>query len=211
MEQNISRMTILGVFMIILAAVIGMGFGIFTIAKGVSNEGVVNVQSNLEGATESVFDMYDNKIVTGNQLVGLYKEVEGKPVGLLVRTKSLGSGLSTYKGRDNANLYIQRVGEEDYINYNAIISNGKEEIKQIEAGNAIETGVENVITIDKGEVRSVYGIMTDEHGRLVLNNRIEGISKEGNAEYIAANTKFNSKLIRDLSGSIVGVKLLQLD
>lgn len=211
MEQNTSRIAILGVFLIALAAVIGLGFGIFTVAKGVSNEGVVNVQSNLEGVLDSTFDMYDNKVVTGNQVLGLFRDMNGKPISILVRTKSLGLGIGTYKGTDNGKLYIQRIGEEDYINYNAVISNGETNVKQIEAGNPVEGGIDDIFSVERGVIRISYGLMLDSNGRVVFNNRIEGLSKPGNAEYIGPNTKFDSQLIKDLSGLIIGVKLSQID
>ena len=39
MEKEISSGTMLGIVLIALAAVIGLGFGVFSIAKGVANEG----------------------------------------------------------------------------------------------------------------------------------------------------------------------------
>ena len=47
MEKEISSGTMLGIVLIALAAVIGLGFGVFSIAKGVANEGTVGVQDNL--------------------------------------------------------------------------------------------------------------------------------------------------------------------
>ena len=58
----------LGIVLIALAAVIGLGFGVFAIAKGVANEGVVNVQDNLGAVSDSAYTDYDNKIVTGTQV-----------------------------------------------------------------------------------------------------------------------------------------------
>ena len=44
MEKEISSGAMLGIVLIALAAIIGIGFGVFAIAKGVANNGVTNVQ-----------------------------------------------------------------------------------------------------------------------------------------------------------------------
>ena len=58
MEKEISSGTMLGIVLIALAAVIGLGFGVFSIAKGVANEGTVNVQDNLGTVSE-----YEQKLI----------------------------------------------------------------------------------------------------------------------------------------------------
>ena len=47
MEKEISSGAMLGIVLIALAAIIGLGFGVFAIAKGTANEGVTQVQENL--------------------------------------------------------------------------------------------------------------------------------------------------------------------
>lgn len=86
MEKEISSGTMLGIVLIALAAVIGLGFGVFAIAKGVANEGVVNVQDNLGAVSDSAYTDYDNKIVTGTQVKAAYNSFKGKPVAILINT-----------------------------------------------------------------------------------------------------------------------------
>ena len=47
--------TVINIVLAACAAVIGLGFGVFSIAKGVANEGTVNVQDNLAVVSDSSF------------------------------------------------------------------------------------------------------------------------------------------------------------
>ena len=79
MDREISTGTMLGITLIALAAIIGIGFGIFSIARSTANEGVMNIQDNLKQVNASVFTDYDQKIVTGTQVISAYDSLAGKP------------------------------------------------------------------------------------------------------------------------------------
>lgn len=78
----------LGIVLIALAAIIGLGFGVFAIAKGTANEGVTKVQENLGAVSQSEFTDYDQKIVTGTQVMSAYQNFEGKNVAVLIMTQA---------------------------------------------------------------------------------------------------------------------------
>ena len=86
MEKEISNGAMLGIVLIALAAIIGLGFGVFAIAKGTANEGVTGVQENLGAVSNTAFTDYDQKIVTGTQVMSAIQNFEGKPVSVLVST-----------------------------------------------------------------------------------------------------------------------------
>ena len=86
MEKEISSGTMLGIVLIALAAVIGLGFGVFSIAKGVANEGTVGVQDNLAGVQDSAFEDYNDKIVTGTMVKSALQSFQGKSVAILINT-----------------------------------------------------------------------------------------------------------------------------
>ena len=88
MEKEISSGAMLGIVLIALAAIIGLGFGVFAIAKGTANEGVTQVQENLGAVSQSAYTDYDQKIVTGTQVVSAYQNFEGKNVAVLVMTQA---------------------------------------------------------------------------------------------------------------------------
>ena len=47
-----------GIVLLALAVLIGLGFGVFAIAKSTANEGVTQVQDNLAQVNESIYKFY---------------------------------------------------------------------------------------------------------------------------------------------------------
>ncbi len=210
MEKEISSGTMLGIVLIALAAVIGLGFGVFAIAKGVANEGVVNVQDNLGAVSESAFTDFDQKIVTGTQVMSAYKQFQGKAVAILINTQAMTKGVSSFAGHEN--IYVQDIGDTKYVNYNAILAHEEtgKIIDSLEGKVAITGGKDGVLTLNDGIINTKYGFCIDYYGKVVFDTGIGGFSKPGNCEYISSSAKFDANLIKDASGQIVGVAFTQL-
>lgn len=218
MQNEISSGTMLGIVLIALAAVIGLGFGVFSIAKGVSNEGVVSVQDNLTSVSDSSFSDYDNKIVTGTQVIAAYKNFQGKNVAILINTQAMTKGVVNSKGHK---AYAFDIGGVKYVNYNAILAPNS-------AGTLAATGENDgtaaPVAITKGytytspdglklvepNVETKNGFALDSAGKVVTDTNIGGFSKAGNCEYISSSAKFETRLIKDASGQNVGIAFTQL-
>ena len=209
MEKEISSGTMLGIVLIALAAVIGLGFGVFSIAKGVANEGVVNVQDNLGSVSESAFEDFDQKIVTGTQVKSAYKQFQGKPVAVLINTQAMNNGVAFYSEHIDKHGFVDNVaaapapatpdtlpdtpatGVVTYVNYNALLGEGN-------------------ITLSSGVFSFDGSFVVGSSGKIVFDSNIGGQSKAGNSEYINTGAKFDANLIKDSSGTIVGVVFTQL-
>lgn len=89
MEKEISSGAMLGIVLIALAAIIGIGFGVFAIAKGTANTGVTNVQEKLESVSQSDYTDYDQTIVTGTQVKSAYDNFAGKSAAVLIATQAV--------------------------------------------------------------------------------------------------------------------------
>ena len=89
MEKEISSGAMLGIVLIALAAIIGIGFGVFAIAKGTANTGVTNVQEKLESVSTSEYTDYDQTVVTGQQVKTAYDNFAGKNCAILIATQAL--------------------------------------------------------------------------------------------------------------------------
>lgn len=105
MEKEISSGTMLGIVLIALAAVIGLGFGVFSIAKGVANEGTVGVQDNLAVVSESSFEDYNDKIVTGTQVKSAVTTFAGKSVGILIHNTAMDKKVVPYSEHKSIQLF----------------------------------------------------------------------------------------------------------
>lgn len=214
MQNEISSGTMLGIVLIALAAVIGLGFGIFSVAKGVSNEGVVSVQDNLTSVADSSFEEYDNKIVTGIQVQSAYNTFQGKPVAILINTQAMINGVKSTVGH---NGYALKIGEKNitYLNYNALLSSNTEGNPPINIGDlgvsVKDIGSKDVVLLKDTSYTVSNGFATDlSTGLILYDDYTGGFKKEGSSEYIAQSAKFESSLLRDTSNTIVGVIFTQL-
>ena len=223
MEREISSGAMLGVVLLALAAVIGLGFGVFAIAKGVANEGTVNVQDSLGTVSEQVFLDYDQKIITGTQAIAGLKTFEGKPYAVLVRTLALRNGrpVASTDIRTNGKVYIvadvtNTTDIRSFINYNAVVGLEKGAIPSHGTpGQPYNRppGGEGVSVAGMKMINGAY-VITDGfaavNGNIVYDNQIGGIYKTGNAEFISTASKFQANLLKDPSGNNMGIVLEEL-
>ena len=201
MEKEISNGTMLGIALIALAVIIALGFGIFSIAKGTANEGVTKVQTQLTNVQASEFTDYDQTVVTGTQVKSALSNFEGKPVAILIATKAwqdLGTGNPVGSVDDADKLpQVEYDGAKTAINYNALlggttVSGGKGEV-ELKDGRYICTNGFSIV----GGAMQFYNIIGD-------------INKSGMTEYINPGTKFTANLIRDESGTNMGILFIQI-
>jgi len=186
----------LGIVLLILAAVIAIGFGIFSIAKGTANEGVVGVQDALGAMNESVFNDYNQKIVSGTQVVSAYNQMNGKPIAVIVKT---------CKG--------------EWVNYNAlvlpfqIISSPKDNSIPF-VGIVKDASKQMVVSVSYFE-RVVAGnaevnlSLTTPDKTLMFNHDIKEMLSPGNVNYITGTAKFTSYLIKDPGDTVIGIVFIQ--
>lgn len=235
MEKEISSGTMLGIVLIALAAVIGLGFGVFSIAKGVANEGTVGVQDNLGAVSESAFDDYNDKIVTGTMVKSAVTNFTGKSVAILINTTAMDKAVKAYKEHKNLSVFTitngtaasaaykdntsaqialgtkldADSGTHYYVNYNALlgVAGG--------TGGAI-TSIQGIA--DDGKLVLKDGVYNAEGmpfainpstGKVVFDNTVGGFGRTGNCEYLAATAKFDANLIKDDTGTTIGIVFTQ--
>jgi hypothetical protein len=213
-EREISGGAMLGIVLLALAAVIGLGFGVFAIAKGIANEGTVNVQDSLGTVSDQVFLDYDQKIVTGTQALSGLKTFEGKPYAVLIATKALqgtgGAVAPTHKVYPMAVTTTKGPLSPAFINYNAVLASsgaGALPVTQSTAGGTVTT-TNALITLVNGSYEIANGF-AQSAGVIAFDKETGGLFKSGNAEFVKTSSKYQANLIKDKSGNIVGIALEQ--
>lgn len=229
MEKEISSGTMLGIVLIALAAVIGLGFGVFSIAKGVANEGTVGVQDNLASVQDSVYEDYNDKIVTGTQVKSAIQNFAGKSCAILINTTAMNKGVTSYK-QHTAGCTVFSIGGVPYVNYNALLAaatDGTKAVTPLTAGAAVgseakdgtvtaATGSqqlmngEDAATMKDGALVISHAFAIDSTGKVKTDTGIGGLSRTGNCEYISSSSKFIANLIKDTSGSNIGILFTQM-
>lgn len=262
MEKEISSGAMLGIVLIALAAIIGIGFGVFAIAKGTANTGVTNVQEKLESVSQSDYTDYDQTIVTGTQVKSAYDNFAGKSAAVLIATqavkdktentgglnaKAAGLGAYGYTGSGSsktANIknipvvsaYAEKptdngtsisgtvysmtksTGDTDdakkvqqpiFINYNALLAQSEDQEKSSVDNNSYSWDKNPYIYFDTNCFRCVSGYNT-KAGKVQFNYITGNLSKSGMCEYLPTSARFQSYLIKDASGTTLGVAFEQI-
>lgn len=212
MEREISSGAMLGIVLLALAAVIGLGFGVFAITKGVANEGTVNVQDSLGTVSTQVFLDYDQKIVTGQHVLSGLKTFEGKPYAVLIATKALqqtGKTAPTHAAHTVGTAASKSATVPAFINYNALLakSTAGDKTTPNPAGTAVTT-LNDLIKLENGSYINETGFAATD-GNVQFDKETAGLYKTGNAEYVSTSAKFQANLIKDKSGNILGIAAVQ--
>ncbi len=234
MEKEISSGTMLGIVLIALAAVIGLGFGVFSIAKGVANEGTVGVQDNLAVVSDSAFEDYNDKIVTGTMVKSAVQNFAGKSVAILINTTAMDKEVKPYVNHASLQVYTinsdgtcdlskltnvkgsaAKLGDKAdgkfhyYVNYNALLgstateTNGATTVDWggIKATLALKDGVYNAT--------SAPFAINATSGKVMFDYSVGGFTRTGNCEYLNATAKFDANLIKDETGTTIGIVFTQ--
>lgn len=233
MEKEISSGTMLGIVLIALAAVIGLGFGVFSIAKGVANEGTVGVQDNLAVVSESAFEDYNDKIVTGTMVKSAVQNFTGKSVGILINTTAMDKEVKPYVSHASLQVYkIKNDGTCDcaitpatgksanlgnkitdghyYVNYNALF--GATAATDSKTGVTTVTKAANSSITLKDGIYNAVGLpfaIDAGTGKVQFDYSVGGFSRTGNCEYLNATAKFDANLIKDETGTTIGIVFTQ--
>lgn len=219
MEKEISSGTMLGIVLIALAAVIGLGFGVFSIAKGVANEGTVNVQDNLAVVSDSSFDDYNDKIVTGTMVKSAVQNFSGKSVAILINTTAMNKEVVTYNKHASMQTVIFSADDKGAATVTAGSLNGGEAFDANEDGNNyVNYNALLDFTNDSFSLRLEDGIYIAEaipfqvnpsDGKVQFDYSIGGFARTGNCEYLNATAKFDANLIKDETGTNIGIVFTQ--
>lgn len=213
MEREISVGAWLGIGLLILAALIGLGFGVFSIAKGVANDGSTNMQEGLGQVSNQVFLDYDQKVVSGQQVLTALSTFEGKAYAVLIGTKALNNNTGIYSERTSGGFVIDNDSTKavHFMNYNALLAGASGNVKpttNVEKGASSPTAGLKLIKMVNGKYIATNGLAY-EKGELVFDLQTGGLFTAGNAEYLPTTSKYKANIIQDESGNNLGIVIQQ--
>lgn len=191
MGEDISTGAKIGIILIILCALIAIVFALLTMMKNITNTGSAQMQNGLDQMLASQFQDYDQKIITGTQVMSAMSIFEGQPVGFVVNTtQSMKEGSKGYmygallKGHGAATTAPS--GAQD----------GK--VYQMSTGLTKTTGA-SYYTCNLDATDGVY----------MYNLNLKPCRTSGCATYVRTSAKYLAELIRDETGDAVGICFTQ--
>lgn len=222
MDREISNGTMLGIVLIVLAAIIVIGFVIFTIMKGVANDGTNDVQDSLGQVSTQVFIDYDQKVIAGSKIISGLKNFEGKPYAVLVSTSALQKSADLNRKATVVEGEVDTTKAYPMINYNALLAKDAAgtalDISPsghpvgTKTGSTVSTSTpnKNIIKYEKGTFILKTALNTNAEAEVLYDTDTEGLFKTGNTEFISQTAKFKANLIKNESDVIVGITAFQL-
>lgn len=210
-EESI-ELSKLGTGLFAFGFVLVIGLGIFTIGKAITNDGSDKVQKQLEIVQQSEYSDYDQQTVLGTKVKSAYQNFEGKGCAILIATRAMIDNGDTANGlpvddsdwenvqmiiKDNTGGQAQVEGSDGNsknlwcINYNAIL-----EKKELDPENGYYVTKGSFFTADSGSIK--------------FFNKVSNMKKQGMAEYIPTGARYQSTLIKDTTGQVVGIVFVQV-
>ena len=211
MENETGKASFLGVGLTMIVAVIVLGLAVFAVARGIMNTAQSSFVQTMDGAANAGLSDFDGTTVSGVMVRSALEDYEGQNYMLLVNTAALQKKSTTdgkavasdtfleataikkslvvreEYGTDNANLQLTAFGKRQYIVYNAQAADG------------------NFSANTEGFIEYSGVFKTNADGMVQFNVQKINWKTSGCTEYISNSSNFTCKLIKDSSGTIVGI------
>lgn len=205
MDQEISKGTWVGATILAIVAILGLSFAVYGIARSLVNNSSADFVSTVDGVSTSAFNDYDGTTVSGLQVRSAIDTYEGDKIAILVNTAGIEEALKGAADKTTAAFARQEAVSTDvdklihynnkyYMNYNAIITDASQ-LNNTTAGYLQYSGL---------------FLLRAGTSDLLFNTLKTNLKTSGCSEFIATGTNFNAKLIKDASGTVVGIMFSQV-
>lgn len=199
MGEDLSQGAKIGIVLIILCALISIVFSIMSIMKNITTQGAEDLQHSLSSMGLQKFDDYDQREVTGAQVISACKLFQDQPITIVV-----------YTNRNNkADIY--GLTGCSWMRKTTDATTGKEKYAAVEGGMA-SVGAGNAVTIYDTSAKQfkladgvgfAYGALPTT--TYSYNNDRTKMNERTNTSYVSNSAKFHSYLIKTTSGDIMGL------
>lgn len=230
MSEDVSATMRVGITVILVAALVATVLNLMVMSNSLLSGGQTTLQSGIDSVSQQEFASYDNTKVSGTQVSTALSLFQGRDVAIIVQTKAL-AALPSGTMPTGASSY-----EEVAINYGALVtsdfkaSNSTTNMPKFTDSitsdpNIITTVAKTAYLVSFGDVASGganYAVRRNQgepyytaylhntNGLVDSSYDIIGTTELGNAAYLLSSARFSSVLIKDPTGSIIGIVFEQI-
>lgn len=184
MGDDLSTGAKIGIGLVILCFLIAIVLSLLMVAKNITNSGANQLESGLGQMMATTYDDYDQKVVTGTKVTSAIKLFSGEPVGIVVIT-----GLCKDNNINGGYCYGALIQGYTQEGTNGNISYKNSTAPTRNTGDTFFTA---------SPVSPVQ-----------YNLNTKPLSVSGSAQYVRDNGKFLAELIKDSTGTIIGICFTQ--
>lgn len=220
MSEDVSATMRVGITVILVAALVATVLNLMVMSNSLLSGGQTTLQSGIDSVSTQEFASYDNTKVSGTQVSTALSLFQGRDVAIVIQTKAFAEAADG--GADKA------------INYGAILTkDGKssspsnmpekhtyasgtsstyltQQAKTAYIVNFSDTNVANTAIVRKAGAANYEGYLHNNNGLVDSSYDIIGTTELGNSAYLLSSSRFSSVLIKDPTGSIIGIFFKQL-
>lgn len=206
MGTDISEGAKIGIILIILCSLIAIVFSLLTMMKNITSSGSQSLQNGLDNLTDSEFQSYDQKNVTGTDVKAAIKIFEGREIGFVVYT------LGSQKGGAKAQMYGAILNSDQSEGTTGGSNAGKTLDCTVKVDPSADEAFTDSMAITKFKNNTYYtsALKNDATtGGVAYNTNIRPMEAVGTEAYVRDTGRFRAELIKDTSGTKIGVVFTQ--
>ncbi len=229
MSEDVSATMRVGITVILVAALVATVLNLMVMSNSLLTGGQTTLQSGIDSVSTQEFASYDNTKVSGTQVATALSMFQGRDVAIVIQTKAFAAlapdcainygALMTSNGQasnGDANLpgkYASTnvpngglAGSLDSVKSNFITA----QAKTAYVIKFSETTASGVAIQRKDGAPNYVGYLHNTSGLVDSSYDTIGTTELGNAAYLLSSSRFSSVLIKDPTGSIIGIFFRQL-
>lgn len=230
MSEDVSATMRVGITVILVAALVATVLNLMVMSNSLLSGGQTTLQSGIDSVSQQEFSSYDNTKVSGTQVSTALSLFQGRDVAVCVQTTALRK-LEGFSGKAvNYGALLTKDGKASNAASNLPDWMGNSDNKPSGVTNTAtvnnniitaqaktayiidwaDTEKANTAIIRKGGASNYVGYLHNTNGLVDSSYDTIGTTELGNACYILSSARFSSVLIKDATGSIIGIFFRQL-
>lgn len=208
MSEDVSATMRVGVTVILVAALVATVLNLMVMSQSILSNGQATLQSGIDQVSQQEFEVYNNKKVSGTLVQTALSLYQGRDIAIVIQTKSVREALGSQYAINYNSLLCSNLSSAtsaptkgtDSTVYTSVTGDGY----QVTIGNS--GGI-----YQSSGAASYTGLLYATNGLIESSANTVGTTTVGNPQYLLSSARFQSTLIKDNTGVIIGIFFKQVD